>query len=152
MIIRKMLAEADGVIHSYDERYESIIKSDDKHIFLETESMQIKSANEVMSIEENGTIRTQDYKFRLVALNVITGPEKKDELQHKVGDYVIVSDDIRDSDYYSYLKRLKGLQLKVVKKHPASKKYTLSYLAHGIVRGYDEKPFLFSDEDLKGFK
>ena len=75
MTIRKMLAEADGVIHSFDERYESIIKSD-KHMFLETESMQIESANEVISIEENGTIRTQDYKFRFVALNVIKPNQK----------------------------------------------------------------------------
>ena len=77
MTIRKMLKKADGVIHSFDERYEDIIKSGDKHIFLETESMQIDSMDEVVSIEEDGTIRTQDYKFRLVTLNVIKPNNKK---------------------------------------------------------------------------
>ena len=77
MTIRKMLAEADGVIHSFDEMYEDIIISDDKYMFLETESMHISSVNEVVSIDEDGTIRTPDYKFKLVSLNVIKPNIKK---------------------------------------------------------------------------
>ena len=76
MTIRKMLAEADGVIHSFDERYEDIIISDDKYMFLETESMHISSMDEIVSIEEDGTIRTQDYKFKFVTFNVIKPNQK----------------------------------------------------------------------------
>ena len=75
---------------------------------------------------------------------------------HQVDDYVSIGSDIEESDDYDYLRRLKGLQLRVTERHPKGinneQGYTLSYLAHGKVRGYDEKPFLFKDIDLKEFK
>ena len=72
---KQMLLEADGVMHSYDDRYEDIIESE-KYI-LETESMQVNDTNKFISIDEYGTIRTQGYKFKLVALNVIKPNKRK---------------------------------------------------------------------------